>query len=146
MTNTYAKAYTEVLEILKYFPHEEYLKIPKEKILFYKNNMDKDYKFTINPNIELSEQKISNEANAVLISLFRDYFATEKQKTILKNSLFQNELIKEKKKSEKYNTDIFHNINSNSTISNSYLPTEVKREKLWNRIIKRIKSFFRIDI
>ena len=32
MTNTYAKAYTEVLEILKYFPHEEYLKIPKEKI------------------------------------------------------------------------------------------------------------------
>ena len=146
MTNTYAKAYTEVLEILKYFSHEEYLKIPKEKIIFYKNNMDKEYKFTINPNIELSEQKISNEANAVLISLFRDYFATENQKTVLKNLLFQNELIKEKKKAEKFNTDIFHNTNSNNTISNSFLPTEVKKEKLWNRIIKRIKSFFRIDI
>ena len=30
-------------EIIKYFPEEEYAKIPKEKIEFYKNNMDKDY-------------------------------------------------------------------------------------------------------
>ena len=34
--NKYAKAYTEVLEIIKYFPEEEYNKIPKEKIEFYK--------------------------------------------------------------------------------------------------------------
>ena len=28
MTSTYAKAYTEVLEIIKYFSKEEYNKIP----------------------------------------------------------------------------------------------------------------------
>ena len=48
MINTiYAKAYTEVLEIIKHFPEEEYNKIPKEKIEFYKANRDKNYNFTI---------------------------------------------------------------------------------------------------
>ena len=41
MTNSYAKAYTEVLEILSHFSAEEYSKIPQEKINFYKNNMKK---------------------------------------------------------------------------------------------------------
>ena len=43
MNNNYSKAYTEVLEIIKYFPEEEYSRIPKEKIDFYKKNMDKNY-------------------------------------------------------------------------------------------------------
>lgn len=34
INSKYAKAYTEVLEIIKYFPQEEYDKIPKEKIAF----------------------------------------------------------------------------------------------------------------
>lgn len=38
MTNTYARAYTEVLEILNHFSKEEYNKIPEEKISFYRNN------------------------------------------------------------------------------------------------------------
>ena len=36
-TNLYAKAYTEVLEIISYFSKEEYSKIPSEKIEFYEN-------------------------------------------------------------------------------------------------------------
>lgn len=76
----YAKAYTEVLEIIKYFPEYELNKISQEKIDYYKKNMDKNYKFEINPKIDLAEQNISKEASAIIISLFRDYFATEKQK------------------------------------------------------------------
>ena len=69
-----------ILEILKYFSEEEYSKIPKEKIDFYKKNMDKNYNFKINPEIDLSNQDISAEANAIIINLFTDYFATENQK------------------------------------------------------------------
>ena len=58
MINTYSKAYTEVLEIIKYFPKEEYNKIPKDKIEFYKNNMDINYEFHIDPSIELEKQNI----------------------------------------------------------------------------------------
>lgn len=98
-TDKYKKAYTEVLEILKYLPQNEYCRIPKEKIIFYKENMDKDYIYNINPRLELFKQNISKEANAILVSLFRDYIATERQKSILKKLLYQNQekLEKEKK-------------------------------------------------
>ena len=36
VNSKYAKAYTEVLEIISYFPQEAYNKIPSEKINFYK--------------------------------------------------------------------------------------------------------------
>lgn len=108
MTNTYARAYTEVIEILSYFSKEEYNRIPEEKISFYKKHMDKDYIYNINSEIDLSKQKISKEANAILISLFRDYFATEKQRQTLNNLLNQNQEKLERVKTERYNyNDIF---------------------------------------
>ena len=70
MTNSYAKAYKEVLEILSHFSAEEYSKIPQEKINFYKSNMEKNYEYSIDPNIDLSKQHISKEANAILISIY----------------------------------------------------------------------------
>ena len=91
MTNSYAKAYTEVLEILSHFSKEEYSKIPQEKINFYKSNMEKNYEYSINPNIDLSKQYISKEANAILLSIFRDYFANDRQRKTLNNLLSQNQ-------------------------------------------------------
>ena len=109
INSKYAKAYTEVLEIIKYFPKEEYNKIPKEKIEFYKNNMDIDYNFTINPEIDLSEQNISPEANAVIINLFTECYATENQKVKIKQILDLNQEKEEQEKREKYNpNDIFN--------------------------------------
>ena len=127
MINTiYARAYTEVLEVIKYFPEEEYAKIPEEKIKFYKNNMDKYYDFTINPEIDLSEQNISPEANAVIVNLFRDYFATEEQKIKIKEIIDLNQKKEEQEKREKYNpNDIFKNVekyeNTNTETSNTAL-------------------------
>lgn len=107
MNNKYEKAYTEVLEIISHFSDEEYSKIPEEKINFYKQNQDKNYKYSIDPEKDLSKQYISEEANAILVSLFRDYFATERQKEVLKNLLNQNQVKLEEKKREKYSTDVF---------------------------------------
>lgn len=148
MINTYAKAYTEVLEILKYFSEEEYSKIPKEKIDFYKNNMDRNYNYNINPNIDLSQQYISKEANAILISLYRDYFATENQKKTLNNLLNQNQNKLENIKREKYNSnDIFKN-NYNSIIEGKDNIQEkslvnVSNIKWYEKIWKIFKDFFR---
>ena len=103
--NEYAKAYKEVLEIIKFFPEEEYVKIPKDKIDFFKENMDESYEFTIDPKIELSKQNISEEANAIIINLFLDYYATEKQKVEIKKILVLNEQVAEQEKLKKYNPD-----------------------------------------
>ena len=120
MISNYAKAYTEVLEILSHFSKEEYSKIPQEKINFYKSNMEKNYEYSINPNIDLSKQYISKEANAILISIFRDYFANDRQRKTLNNLLSQNQEKLENIKREKYNSkNILINNNRNVTIDNS---------------------------
>lgn len=117
INSTYAKAYREVIEILKYFPKEEYIKIPKEKIEFYKNNMDSDYNFTINPEIDLSKQSISPEANAIIINLFTDYYATEEQKAKIKKILYLNQKKKEEEKRERYKyDDIFPKVEKSKNI------------------------------
>ena len=87
----YARAYTEVLEIISHFSEEEYSKIPQEKIDFYKENMDKEYYYKFDPDKNIADQYISQEANNVIITLFRDYYATDKQKETLEKLLVQNE-------------------------------------------------------
>ena len=105
ISNAYAKAYTEVLEIIKYFPKKEYSKIPSEKIDFYKSNMDKNYNFTINPEIDLDKQNISKETNAIMVNLFKDYFANEDQKLKIEKILYLNQEKEEQEKRKKYNPD-----------------------------------------
>ena len=137
MNNLYAKAYTEVLEIINHFSEDEYKKIPKEKIDFYKKHKDKEYDFKLNPNIDLAEQNISRKANAILVSLFRDYFATAKQKEILKNLLQQNQEKLEKEKYLKYNPDnIFKRNESNKDSEINETKELVKYEE------SKLKNFF----
>lgn len=144
MSNAYSKAYVEVLEIISHFSEEDFKKIPKSEIDFYNENKDNEYKFKINPNIDLNEQNISREANAILVALYRDYFATENQKQILEKLLKQNEQKEEEKKREKYNPDdIFKKDKEVSTIENNneMLPVEIE-EKWYQKILDFFKSLF----
>lgn len=144
----YAKAYTEVLEILKYLPKNEYDKIPHERIQFFEDNKDYSYNFKIYPQIPLGKQNISIEANSIIIMLFRDYFASETQKEKLKVILKQNEDKYQEEIRNKYNPDdIFKNkkdeittYSSNKEIENNNLPIEVKRENFFKKFITYIKN------
>jgi len=144
MTNDkYAKAYTEVLEILKYLPKNEYNKIAKEKIIFFENNKDNSYKFSINPHMPLDKQNISIEANSIIIVLFRDYFATEKQQEKLNIILKQNEDKYQEEIRNKYNPDdIFKDRKDRSfnIIENNNLPIEVKEDNFFKKFIAYIKN------
>lgn len=147
MNDLFKKACTEVLEIISYFPEEEYSKIPNEEIEFLKANMDTNYKYRINPSIDLSEQEISKEANAILVTLFRDYFANDKQKETLKKLLNQNQQILEKQRAEKYvATDIFKNKNiTNPTITEKKQETSMVeyKENFFDRFVNFIKKLFK---
>lgn len=145
MNNSYAKAYTEVLEIINHFSEDEYKKIPKEKIDFYEKLKDRKYDFKINPNIDLAEQNISRKANAILVSLFRDYFATAKQKEILKNLLQQNQEKLEKEKYLKYNPDNIFNKSYDNNIKDSkdeVALVEIKNEVWYRKILNFFKRIF----
>ncbi len=146
INNTRAKAYTEVLEIISHFSEEEYNKIPKEKIEYYENNKDDNYFFKINPNIDLSKQNISQEANTILVLLFRDFFATDKQKEILNKLLLQNEQKLEEEKRKKYDpSNIFKNNNENQYEQKNE-ETDlmiIEEEKWYEKIYNFIRKLFK---
>lgn len=151
MSITSSKVYTEVLELLRHIPYEEYYKIPNSKIEFFKNNMDIDYKFTINPEIDLSEQNISQEANAVIINLFNDYFTTEEQKVKIKEILDINQKKKEEEKREKYNPDDifkkYHKENNSvvTTENNTSTPLVEYKESFFKKLKDFIFRIFHIN-
>ena len=155
MITTYEMAYVEVLAVLKnYLSEFEFNKIPKERIDFFENNKDNNYHFEINKDFPIEKQNLSEKANAILVILYRDYFANEQQKQVLKQILELNDKIKEKDKqinNEKFNI-LFENKKSNETVedekhTNEVRLIEVKKEKWYKKFfmcLKRaIKKFFR---
>ena len=139
INSKYAHACTEVLEIIKSLPEEELSKIPSEKIAFYEKNKDINYNFTYNEDIPFDEQNISIEALAIIITLFRDYFTTDIQKTILKNMLLRNDFDRQKALKEKYNPD---NIFSNKLQKN--MDEQIKNENLQLAINDNRNFFIKI--
>ena len=148
MNENYKKAYTEVLEIIKYLPEEEYEKISKERIKFFEENCDKNYNFNFDISKSLEEQEFLRETNAIIVTLFRDFFATEKQKEKLQKILIDNEEKYQEELRKKYNPDDLFKKQENKVIVDKKIETalvEVKEEnilqKVFNKIINWIKSF-----
>ena len=148
MVITYSMAYTEVLELLKcYLTEKEFNKIPKEKIKFFEENKDKNYKYEIDKKLPLEKQYISKEANSIIITLYRDYFINEKQKEILNEILKTNE---KKYQKELLNNNVENALKEESDFKNKKIEIkeeksliEVKEEKWYKKIYKFIWNFFK---
>lgn len=128
----YARAYTEILEILSYFSKNDYSKIPTEIIDYYKKNMDKNYVFSINPNMNLDQQNISKETYSIFIELYKRYYATEEEIIKINEILKLKNKKDEQKKLKKYE---------------SYELFKTKREKnieeiKENNLVEYKESFF----
>ena len=103
MKENYPKAYTEVLEIMKYMPKQDVNKIPKEMIEMFENKMDKSYVFNVKETDDFADLKILDETEAIFVNIFRDYWATpEQKKKIIEKQSYDKSII-EKEKMEKYN-------------------------------------------
>ena len=96
-------AYAQVLEVLNSISFNDYCKIPKEKIHFFKVNAEKNVEFDYNPDKTFQEQNISDTAKTIIAILFRDYWATEEQreKIIREQVLVQQKKVKIKFKDNK---------------------------------------------
>ncbi len=101
----YANAYSEVLEILKYIPIEDYNRIPNSRIKLFETNHNKEYIFKYNPNKTLEEQNVSKTAKAIIAILFRDYWATELQKEKIISKQNYDRMKLEEEKRDIYNSN-----------------------------------------
>lgn len=149
MKENYPKAYTEVLEIMKYMPKEDVNKIPKEMLEMFENKMDKSYVFNVKETDDFADLKILDETEAIFVNIFRDYWATpEQKKKIIEKQSYDKSII-EKEKMEKYNPDtIFKQpeiLKPNIDVVENKKETslvEVK-ESLFIKFINFIKNIFK---
>jgi len=141
ITKEYARAYTEVIEILKYVPNEEVKKIPKEKLDFYNSNMDNEYNYKIDMTKEFEEQEMSEITKAILANIFRNYWATPYQKERIEaKEKYDLEKLEEEKR-EEYNTDnIFKNKQHEMIVGNRNLPAEIKKKSFLKKLVNFIRN------
>lgn len=151
MEDNFSKACKEIVEILRFVPDKDVSKIPKEMREMFEDEMDKNYKFTINTEISIEEQALLNETKAILSNIFRDYWATPYQRERIIEKQDNDRKILEQQKREIYNPDnIFKRkstlkIKESTNENNSYksnLPVEVKKEKFYQKIVDFIKRIF----
>lgn len=142
MVETNEKACNEVLVLLKMLPEAELKKIPEAEIKFLEEHRDVNYNFSVNPEVPINEVNISRKAKAILVVLWKKYFATDIQKQKLDKILQENSMKEEQKKQEEYQySDVFKN-NTQKIIN---LPTVIEEkwyEKVWNKIKDAIFNIF----
>ena len=155
MVKNYPKAYCEILEILKYISPEELEKIPESEINFLRENKDKVYEFEYNPEKSLNNQEISRETKSIIVWLFKNYFASEKQLEKLDKILEENEERYQEELRKKYNPDDLFKNNKQNSIEETKIENkdenrdESQEEQVAlipeenNRWYKKIVNFFR---
>lgn len=84
-------ACAEVYQIIQYLPEEEYRLIPKEKIDYIQKNMDNNFRKICTFNTNIDDINLSDEARDILLSLFYNDVANEKQKKQLEAFLMKKE-------------------------------------------------------
>ncbi len=139
----YMVSYSQILEILKYIPKEDYNKIPKNIIELFENNCYKESEFKYNPEKTLKEQNVTNTTQTIIAILFRDYWSTEEQRDKIKKVQDQerlkqvdvNDIFKGNK--QKIETDNIEEYNVSEK-----LPIVVEKDNIFKRIINKIRRIF----
>lgn len=140
-----ACAYKEIYEILRIFPQDLVAKIPREKIDFFYNNMDINYKYDIKVDT-FDGQTMLEETKAILTILFRDYWATPTQKEKILD--YENS-IKDRLQEEtriKYNPDnLFKKKENQSDFEEKVeqMAMVEYKENIFKRIINKILSILK---
>lgn len=146
VSENYACAYKEVIEVLKYTKREDVNKIPQCKIVLWKQNMKKDYDFKIDQNKSLEEQNLSSEAKAIIANIFKKYWATDYQKERIEAKEKYDMEQAEKEKFKKYNPkEIFKNKQNNITEEKeeNVSMIEYKEFSIFQKIKEFIKNIFK---
>ena len=142
--NNRKNAYTEVYTILQELNEEEYDKIPSEVIKAIEENMNKQYEYVLDDELELKEHTMLPETKAILFNLFRDYLAMPEQKEKIIKMQNEERQKNELKKQNKYNTDIFENKKKEKTkqIEKSSKDLIKYKENIFSKLVNKFKHWF----
>lgn len=147
--NIYKKIYRELYEVIDILSEKEKDNISQELINNIKENMDNEYCFKIDKKKSLLEQNLLPQTQAMLIKLYEKYLCSEeeKEKWNLYDKMCYAKL--KKMKVEKYagfsNIEEMRKEESKSLVVNENTEiAEIKKENFVQKIIKKLKHFFKI--
>lgn len=101
----YKKRFVEVDEIVKYLPKKEFSKIPSDLIDLIGKNKDSKYIWKYDSNKKLEEQNIHKDTVAILSYINTEFILEGKQKMLMQNIHYYNEMKSEQLKREKFNPE-----------------------------------------
>ena len=141
----YSIALQESYKIIKKMGNKYFMLIPKDIRNRIENTRNKDYIFEYDENKTLEEQSVQKETLDILAYLNITYWCSQKEKEELLKLYRENTIKEEKQKRLKYNPDdVFKErktIKENTT--EKALVDLSKEENLLQKIIKKIKNFFK---
>lgn len=142
--NNRKNAYKEVYTILQELNEEEYNKIPPEIIEAIRANMNEEYEYELDAELELKDHQMLLETKAILFNLFRDYLATPEQKEKIIRMQNEERQKNEIKKQKQYNTDVFERKPKEKSVQNQQENTQLieYKENIFKKILNKIIKFF----
>ena len=157
VTNEFADASSELIEILKYLPQNEVEKVPQKLRSFFTKVANKNYVTKIDPNKSMQEQEIKEKTKDLIAVLYRNYWCNEDERTSLDKKLIENDKKYEEMLRKKYNSENIFGVKEKVT---EEYKEEIKEEKelienttqemikytklnFLQKIFEKIKSFFK---
>lgn len=136
-------AYAEIDEILNLLEDDYREMVPKKVRDFFKEEKMKDYHPEIDIEKPLIEQNLKRETMVLLAILNLNYWCeNEEEKQSFLNELNKNE--KEKNElEEKYNPDNLFKKKQDESIQNNLQIIEYKKPNFIQRLLTKIKKFFK---
>ena len=131
-----AKAYTQVSYIISLMSNSLKEKIPQDFIDMIERNKDKNY--------EIKEENVKDmvllsDTEKILSVIYTDYIASEEEKVIIKNK--EKMLYLKEDNKEKYNIDLFKNMENGKKTKNEKASMVPKIEKRWyQKIFEKIRK------
>ena len=142
--DNYKNAFTEVYTIIQELDEEELNKIPPKVVEVIKNNMNEEYKFELDEELELKEQPMLPETKAILFNLFRDYLATPEQKEkIIKMQNEARQKNEERKRQQHSSSVEFNKKIENESLAKSTenkALVKVEKKSIFKRILDKIRN------
>lgn len=146
MTDSYARAYVEILEIINHMGEEYKRKIPSKLLDFFEENKDINYIYQLAKTTD--KGVFLDETIALLSMLESKYWSTAEEKVILENALKDNEIEYQKQLKEKYNPDNLFKKQDRVKNTEEFITNEVAmieyKESIFKIFINKIKSIFKI--
>ena len=147
VTNEFAEASAELIEILNYLPKSEVEKIPLKLRKFFEKVANPNYSVKIDPYKSLEQQNIKEKTKDLIAVIYRNYWCNKEERKSLDAQLIENDKKYEEKLQEQYNPDnIFKNKQKNIEavpVEEHIELVEYKEQKWYQKIYNIIKGIFK---